>query len=99
MPFFLLDAVGEHGLVDVRGYGGEYQALKLDRLQGLDFPLDRPGRVQPVSVSEPWPAWVSGLAGGCGQLVLAHLVVGEHDALDVAPAVRARHPVPLDVRA
>ncbi|MFF7888647.1 hypothetical protein ACFZDJ_29290 [Streptomyces sp. NPDC007896] len=32
MLHFLGDAVGKHGLVDVRGHGGEDQTLKLDQL-------------------------------------------------------------------
>ncbi|MGW7367032.1 hypothetical protein ACWGI8_27265 [Streptomyces sp. NPDC054841] len=99
LPLLLRDAVAEYGLVDVRGDGGEDQALKLGRIERLDFPLHRLAGVELVSAGEPWPTRFAGLPRGCGQLVLAHLVVGEQDALHVASAVGAGHPVALDVGA
>ncbi|MEV6735190.1 hypothetical protein [Streptomyces sp. NPDC051364] len=77
MELLLRDAAVEHGLIDIGSDGGEDQALELRGIERLNLPLHRSADVEPVPAGEPRPPRVSGLPRGCGQLVLADLVVRE----------------------
>ncbi|WP_369211751.1 hypothetical protein [Streptomyces flavofungini] len=97
MRFLAGDLPGENFAVDVRGDGGEDQALEFVGFEGFDFSLQGVVDVEAVAMGEGRPPRVMALALGRRQGVPLDLFVGEQDAGAPAPASRALHPVPFDI--